>query len=93
MKTIALTTPIPYGDKTLSEFVFRTPRAGDLRGLKLAGLSEMDVSLVLDLAKRLSNDAITDAQLAELSPYDLIKVTEGLFGFFTPPAGASPMTP
>lgn len=90
--TVTLTHPLPYGNGTLKEITFRKPKAGDLRGLKLAGLAEMDVDLILKIGGRLSIQAVTDAQLWELDPVDLLKVTEKVVGFFTD-AVPSPTTP
>jgi hypothetical protein len=92
MKTLKLAAPLPYGDTTLDELTFRDPHAGDLRGLKLGGLGEMDVNLILALTRRLANVAVTDEQLAMLSPFDLLKVTETIVDFFAASA-PSPTTP
>lgn len=85
MKTVTLNVPLPYGDNTLKELTFRDPKAGDLRGLHLGGLSTMDVDLLLKLTARLSVQPLTEAHLVELHPSDLLKVTEAVVGFFEPP--------
>jgi hypothetical protein len=81
-KPITLSKPLTYGAGTLKELSFRRPMAGDLRGLKLGGLPDMDVDLVVKLAVRTSIQTVTEAQLHELDPADFIKVANEVVGFF-----------
>ncbi|MGY0794318.1 phage tail assembly protein [Azospirillum argentinense] len=89
--TVPLAKPLPYGQNTLTELQLRRPMAGDLRGLRLAGLSDMDVDVITKIAVRCSVTVVTEAQMAELDPYDLIKLTEAVGGFFAD-APLSPTT-
>lgn len=91
-KPVTLSKPLAYGDSTLKELAFRRPMAGDLRGLKLGGLADMDVDLVLKLAARTSIQTVTEAQLHTLDPADFLKVTNEVVGFFGD-AAPSPTTP
>jgi len=91
-KPLTLSKPIPYGTGTLDQLSFRRPAAGDLRGLKLSGLPDMDVDLVLKLAARTSIDTVTEAQLYTLDPADFLKVANEVVGFFGDVA-PSPTTP
>lgn len=81
-KHITLSKPLPYGATPLKELTFRRPMAGDLRGLKLGGLQELDVDLMLTIASRTSVQPVTLAQLYELDPSDFIKVATEVAGFF-----------
>ena len=62
-KPVPLSKPIAYGEATLSELTFRRPVAGDLRGLKLGALADMDVDLVLAIASRTSTTHVVPEQL------------------------------
>ncbi len=93
MKPVPLHKPIPYGDGTLSELSFRRPMAGDLRGMKLGGLAEMDVDTVLKIAARTSTVHLTEAHLAALDPADFIQVADQVGGFFLPAEPPSQTTP
>lgn len=88
---VTFTTPIPYGDGKLSSIGFRHPTAGDLRGLKLGGLGDMDVDLVLKIATRLADQPVTEAQLWQLMPADFLRLTQAVVDFFTD-ADPSPTT-
>lgn len=90
-KTVILTKPLTYGNNKIMELSFRRPSAGDLRGLKLSGLSEMDVDLILKLSARTSTTVVTEAQLYELDPADFIAVATEIVGFFGD-AAPSPTT-
>lgn len=94
--TVTLGTPIAYGDKTLSEIRLRRPKGGDLRGIKLSRLEEVDVDTILTLVPRIAITPVSPAQLAELDPADLVELAAAVVGFFAPataPASPSPTTP
>jgi len=90
-KTFALTTPIPYGDKTLDALTLRAPCAGDLRGIRLSRLEEVDTDTVLSLVPRIATPHVVAAQLDALSPHDTLRLAAEVVGFFAPPA--DPNTP
>lgn len=82
MKTIALKHPIPYGEKALEELTLRKPMAGDLRGVKLRGIHDMDVDTVLTVTTKITTTPVTIGQLAALDPADLLALTEAVSDFF-----------
>lgn len=92
---VPLAKPLTYGQDKLTNLQLRRPMAGDLRGLRLAGLSDMDVDVITKIAVRCSVTAVTEALLAELDPYDLVKLTEAVGGFFAdaPPSQTTPGAP
>ncbi|MGB0694009.1 MAG: phage tail assembly protein [Rhodospirillaceae bacterium] len=81
-ETVTFATPIPYGEETLSEISLRKPTAGDLRGLKLMSVLELETNSLLTLVPRLATPAVTSGQLQALSPGDLIKMAGVIGGFF-----------
>ncbi|WP_372395145.1 phage tail assembly protein (plasmid) [Azospirillum sp. HJ39] len=93
--TVPLAKPLTYGQDTLKQLQLRRPMAGDLRGIRLAGLSDMDVDVVTKIASRCCITVVTEAHLAELDPYDLVKVTEAVGGFFAdaPHSQTTPAAP
>ena len=44
IKTVTLETPIKRGDKEITEIQVRKPKAGELRGVSLSALMQMDVN-------------------------------------------------
>lgn len=83
--TAKFATPIPYGAGELAELTMRRPKAGDLKGVKLIGLTEMDPSMVIKIAARLATTPVVEAQLEQLEVYDLMELTEKVVGFFGKP--------
>lgn len=76
-KTVKLKKPLKFGDKEITEIVFREPVAKDLR--KLSG--SPGVGELLDLAAGLS-DLPTPQLINGLKLYDTNKVLEAITAFF-----------
>lgn len=84
IKTVRLSQPICYGDDRLEEISLRRPTAGDLRGIRLARIEEVDVDTVLTITPRIATTPVTAAQLSQLDPADLVTVATEIVGFFAP---------
>ncbi|RXJ70659.1 phage tail protein [Veronia nyctiphanis] len=87
---ISLSSPIKQGDKHIKEIELRKPMAGELRGIKLLDIMQMDVSAYLPLLPRISTPALTEQQIVTLDPADLIQLMTGVQSFFV--ASDSPST-
>jgi len=93
-KTVKLCFPIPYGkDKTLEELTLRKPTAGELRGTKLARISEIDIDEFLKVLPRIAQPAVTEGQLVMLDPSDLMELANEFADFFTRPTTGGASTP
>ncbi|MCZ4281694.1 phage tail assembly protein [Kiloniella laminariae] len=79
---IELKDPIAWGDKKLTEISFRAPCAGDLRGVSISGIAQMEVEHLLKLLPRIAIENITAAQLETLSARDTTRLFHGVQGFF-----------
>lgn len=86
MKTITLETPIPRGDGKITEVSLRKPASGELRGLNLTELLQMDVSAHIKLLPRISNPTLTEADAAALDPADLTSLASEVVSFLLPKA-------
>lgn len=82
MKVFPFTTPIPYGDKMLSEITLRRPCAGDLRGVKLLDLHQMQVDALMAIVPRISSPMVTAGQLAATDSYDMMQLMGVVADFF-----------
>lgn len=74
--------PIMIGEERLEWLTLRLPRAGELRGLNLLDLSQLDVDTLLTLLPRISTPTILRTFGAQLHPADLITIGKGVSGFF-----------
>lgn len=93
LKTIPLNVPLPYGEGTLDSLTLRRPAAGELRGLKLAALQNMDVDTTFALAARIAQPTVVVEQLAQLDPSDFVQLFMAVNDFFEKPPVPSPTTP
>lgn len=89
---VKLRTPIARGDKqTITEIRLREPCAGDLRGIKLFDVLQLDVATLHDLLPRITQPLLTKEEVKALHPADLLKAGSSLLTFFTDEApGVSP---
>jgi hypothetical protein len=90
--TITFETPVPRGNKTLPEVQLRKPAAGELRGLSLTDVLQLDVTAMHKLLPRITAPALTEQDVAQLDPVDLVALSVGVAGFFTPKAANDSLT-
>jgi len=86
LKTITLDTPITRGSSTITEVNLRKPTAGELRGVSLASLMQMDVTELTRVLPRITQPTLTDAELAQLDIADLTQFATEVTGFLLPKA-------
>ncbi|MET4733481.1 hypothetical protein ABIE64_002208 [Thalassospira sp. MBR-102] len=80
-----LAKPLPYGsDNTLDKLNIRRPMSGELRGVKLIQLSEMDTNVLFTLLPRITSPAITEAHVQQLDPIDAVMIMQDIsINFFS----------
>jgi hypothetical protein len=76
VKTVTLSRPL--GDLAVVEL--REPKAGELRGLKIADVVQLDTTTMVTLIPRISNLSARDVE--NLGASDLTKVMTETLGFF-----------
>lgn len=86
LKIITLDTPITRGSSTITEVNLRKPTAGELRGVSLASLMQMDVTELTKVLPRITQPTLTDAELAQLDIADLTQFATEVTGFLLPKA-------
>lgn len=80
--TIPLSHPVSFGDDSIDKLQLRKPQAGELRGIKLLDVMQMDVTAYIQLLPRITAPMLTEQQVSELDPADLMKVMNGVQRFF-----------
>lgn len=83
-KTVTLDTPIQRGEQTITEIELRKPAAGELRGVSLLELMQMDVLALRKVLPRLTTPALTDHEIGMLDPADLFQLGSEVTGFLLP---------
>lgn len=73
-KPITLDEPIKRGDTAITELTLRKPGAGELRGVTLTDLLQMDVGALIKVLPRVTVPAITEQEASKLDPADLTQL-------------------
>lgn len=84
MKTITLDTPIKRGETEITAISLRKPAAGELRGVNLTDLLQMDVIAVTRVLPRISDPTLTEADVSALDPADFTQLASEVAGFLLP---------
>lgn len=74
--------PIQRGAQAITHVQLRKPMAGELRGIKLTELLQMDVGALQAVLPRISAPTLTPAEVAGLDPADLTELGTQVVGFF-----------
>ncbi|KHL56562.1 phage tail assembly protein [Xanthomonas cannabis] len=83
---IPLDQPIVRGEQTITDLKVRKPGAGELRGLKLVDVLQMDITALTTLLPRISSPTLTTADINAMDPADLLAVGQEVALFFLPKA-------
>jgi hypothetical protein len=79
--TVELDTPIQRGNQLISTVTLRKPCAGELRGIHLAELLNLDVTSLIKVIPRISSPGITAPEAAGMDPADLLAIGGKVVGF------------
>lgn len=80
--TVTLDTPIKRGDQEIKTLTLRKPNAGELRGLSLMQLLQLDVNQVSKLLPRIATPLITEADIIPMPVDDFSALGTKMIGFF-----------
>lgn len=84
--TVTLETPVKSGGTDVTAVTLRKPKAGELRGLKLAEVMQMDADAMTLLLPRITTPILDPAVVAELDASDFAALAQKVMGFFLPKA-------
>ncbi|RYH02826.1 phage tail assembly protein [Salipiger sp. IMCC34102] len=82
LNRVTLQDPIEIDGKPVAEIELRKPGTGELRGLKLTDLLQMDVDAMSKLIPRISQPYLGPAELARLDPADFAAICVVVTTFF-----------
>lgn len=83
-RTVPLDHPIARGAEEIASLEVRRPKAGELRGLNLRTLSELDYLALETLLPRITTPALTKQDVASLDPSDLMQLGTEVIDFLLP---------
>lgn len=79
--TVILDTPIRRGTSTIDSITLRKPNSGELRGVSLAELLQMDVNSLIKVLPRISSPTLTTVEVSSMDPADLVALSAKITGF------------
>lgn len=79
--TVILDTPIRRGTTNIESITLRKPNSGELRGVSLVELLQMDVGSLIKVLPRISSPSITAVEVAGMDPADLLALSSKISGF------------
>lgn len=82
--TVTLDSPIVRGAQTITSVGLRRPKSGELRGVNLSDLAQLDVAALIKVLPRVSLPTLTSADVESLDPSDLMKLGGEVVGFLLP---------
>lgn len=80
-ETIELDEPIQRGKTLITELHIRKPVAGELRGVSLMDLAQMDVLALRKVLPRITAPSLTDQEIGTMSPADIMQCGVKVAGF------------
>jgi hypothetical protein len=80
---VTLSKPIERSSGSITELTLRKPSTGELRGLKLMDLLQMDVNALGMLLPRIAQPTITKADIDALDPVDTTALGLAVIGFLS----------
>lgn len=84
--TVILDKPIIRGNSEITEVTLRKPAAGELRGTSLSALAQLDVDAMHKVLPRISSPTLTETEVSQMDPADLLQFGGVFAGFLTPKA-------
>lgn len=78
---VTLDQPIKRGNTEIASITLRKPSSGELRGVLLIDLLNMDVSSLIKVIPRISNPGITAPEAAGMDPADLLAIGSKISSF------------
>lgn len=82
IETVEFDNPIVRGNLTITEVNINKPKTGALRGLALSDVLKLDIETIIKLVPRVSTPPLTEQDVANLDPADLLSISTAVVGFF-----------
>lgn len=93
LRTVTLDVPLSRGEETIATVQIRKPNAGELRGLTLMALSQLDYVALETLLPRISMPILHKTDIARLDPADLMQLGGEVMDFLLPKAAKEAVSP
>ncbi|QEY74105.1 phage tail assembly protein [Pseudomonas denitrificans (nom. rej.)] len=78
---VTLDKPFTRGNNTIDSLTLRKPASGELRGVSLLDLMQMDVQALSKVLPRISQPTLTAHEVSTMDPADLLACGVAVSGF------------
>ncbi|MEQ4541148.1 MAG: phage tail assembly protein [Billgrantia sp.] len=83
-ETVELDTPLTRGSQTVTHVTVRKPLSGALRGVTLTDVMNLDVQALTRVLPRITEPALTEAEVRNMDPADLVQLGSEVANFLVP---------
>lgn len=84
--TITLDEPLTRGKQVITDITLRKPSSGELRGTSLSALVALDVDALQKVLPRITEPMLTEHDVTQLDPADLVQLGGAFASFLLPKA-------
>ena len=82
LNSVKLSEPVTIDGNEVTEINLRKPRAGEMRGMKLTDVLQMDTMTMIKLLPRISSPPLSEAQVANMEVEDFTDLASKTVLFF-----------
>lgn len=93
LATVTLDTPIVMGDATITTVQVRRPQAGELRGLSLSALLNLDYGALETLLPRITIPPLLKQHIIAMDPSDFTQLGSEVMDFLLPKGAKAALSP
>jgi hypothetical protein len=90
---VALDTPLQRGETIIENVQVRKPKSGELRGLSLSQLLNLDYGALETLLPRITVPMLSKQDVAALDPSDLTQLGSEVMDFLLPKGAKAALSP
>ncbi len=92
-RVIFLDEPIKRGEQSISQITVRKPMAGELRGVSLVDLANVNVASLQIVLPRITTPTLTAHEVGRLDPADLLDIGAEVAAFLVKKADRLTVSP
>ncbi|EPY9203649.1 phage tail assembly protein [Morganella morganii] len=81
---VELDEPIKRGETEITRVTVRKPKSGELRGVRLQVLMEMNVNSMTEILPRITDPSLTKPEIGAMPPGDLLNMSIEVVNFLLP---------
>jgi hypothetical protein len=93
LRAVTFDVPLQNGDQTIDGVTVRKPASGELRGLTMMALSQLDYTALETLLPRITMPVLSKQMIARLDPADFMQLGGEVMDFLLPKSAKATDSP